>query len=61
MKKYEARIGFVDRYTGTDYEKVTFSARNEKEAQTVAHEKGNSLAYQYRPDTFFIDYVKEIA
>lgn len=60
MKKYEARIRFVDRYTGTEYETTTFSARNEREAETIAHEKGNSLAYQYRPDAFFIDYVREI-
>ena len=35
MKKYEATIGFVDRYTGTDYETVSFEAKNKKEAAAI--------------------------
>lgn len=61
QKNYEATIGFRDRYTGTDYETITFSARNKKEAEKIALERGNSLAYQYCPDSFFVEEVREIA
>ena len=61
QKKFEATIGFIDRYTGTDYETVTFYARNKEEAEKIAREKGNSLAYKYCPDTFFVADVYEVA
>lgn len=60
MKNYEARIGFIDRYTGTDYETINFEARNKREAEKIAREKGNSLAYQYCPDLFFVDDVWKV-
>ena len=41
MKEFEATIGFIDRYTGTEYETVTFYARNKREAKKIAIEKGN--------------------
>ena len=60
MKKYEATIGFVDRYTGTDYETVSFEAKNKKEAENTARSIGNQKAYQYCPDTFFVESVTEV-
>ena len=61
MKEFEATIGFIDRYTGTEYETVTFYARNKREAKKIALDKGNTLAKQYCPDTFFVDDVCEVA
>ena len=55
--KYVARIGYLDRYTGTDYEEVEIEARNEKDATKKALEIGNERAYRYCPDTFFVEKV----
>lgn len=60
MKNYVAVLGFIDRYTGTDYETIYFEARNVREAEKIAIEKCDSFLYRYSPDSFFVDSVREV-
>ena len=59
--KYSARIGYLDRYTGTDYEVENFEAENDKDAEKKARKIANLRAYQIHPDTFFIDKVWRVS
>lgn len=61
MKKFEATIGFKDRYCGVSYETVKIEAMTLKSAEKKARDKGNELAHRYGPDYFFVESVKQVA
>lgn len=61
MKKFEAIIGFKDRYLGVLYETVEIEAKTQKSAEKKAFQKGCELSPQYGPDIFFVESVVEVA
>lgn len=60
-RRYAARIGFFDRYSGWDYETIHFQASSQEEAEKTACKMGCSLANRYNPDTFSVRSVYPIS